>query len=391
MTSARTTIKSLHITNYKALSDVEISLEPLTIFVGRNGTGKSTILDCIQFITDAIRENLDFAVLINRNGIDSLVNHSSKSKRFEISMSFEFSETSLPWAQIKDLQTVETPVKGNYMLRIGGDRRGEYRIIDERYDCKEKKDSMSHRKFKKLMSENDFGDALANTNLFMNNIFTKSSFGFSDFLRRSQKYTIYPDSLRLPQRSANSQYMLANGENLATILKSLKERKPEVFSEIINALRAINPNIQSVDVIGVGGYLTIAFRHDKASNKNFTYLSDESDGTIRSLAILTAIYYSSIPRLIAIEEPELGIHPGGAKVLAEVLMDASKKHQILITSHNPDLLEWLPGESIRMVGMRDGNTYTDRLNESIIELIRDEMTSPGHLLRSGALSLENDE
>ncbi|MEZ4580739.1 MAG: AAA family ATPase [Caldilineaceae bacterium] len=73
--------------------------------------------------------------------------------------------------------------------------------------------------------------------------------------------------------------------------------------------------------------------------------SSMSDGTLRALGVLLAIFQSNVrqrgqkPLLIGLEEPEMALHPAAAGVLLAALREASRSIQILVTSHSPDLLD----------------------------------------------------
>ena len=70
---------------------------------------------------------------------------------------------------------------------------------------------------------------------------------------------------------------------------------------------------------------------------------------MRLLGLLTALYQERPPSLIGIEEPELTIHPGAQAVLADVMVEATLRTQVLVTTHSPDLIDRLPIESLRAV------------------------------------------
>jgi predicted ATPase len=92
-----------------------------------------------------------------------------------------------------------------------------------------------------------------------------------------------------------------------------------------------------------------------------------SDGTLRALGVLTALYQSSnggsrrVP-LVGIEEPEMAVHPGAAGVLRDALISASATTQVIVTSHSPDLL--------------DGKSVSDDWIISVVNLNGETMIAP---------------
>jgi predicted ATPase len=112
-----------------------------------------------------------------------------------------------------------------------------------------------------------------------------------------------------------------------------------------------------------------------------------SDGTLRSLGVLTAVFQQAGVRLVGIEEPELALHPGAASVLRECLVLASKARQIVVTSHSPELLDdevWRP-EHLRAVQVVAGATTVAALDEPTRSALRDRLYTAGELLRAGQL------
>lgn len=114
----------------------------------------------------------------------------------------------------------------------------------------------------------------------------------------------------------------------------------------------------------------------------------ESDGTLRALALATALAAfrdRSGPSLLAIEEPELGLHPGALAALWTVISAASGARTIVITTHSPDLLSRVPVEMVRVVHMDDGVTQVAPLESHQVEAVQKELFTTGDLLRIGAL------
>ncbi len=104
------------------------------------------------------------------------------------------------------------------------------------------------------------------------------------------------------------------------------------------------------------------------------------------LGLLTALYQEPPRTLIAIEEPELNIHPGALPVLRDVFLEVSQTTQILLTTHSPDLLEGIPPESLRVVEREQGITQVGPVAPDQIEAIRRKLFHPGEIMRIVGLS-----
>ncbi len=95
--------------------------------------------------------------------------------------------------------------------------------------------------------------------------------------------------------------------------------------------------------------------------------------------------------LVGIEEPEIALHPAAAGVLRDSLRDASRKTQVLVTSHSPDLLDDpdIRDEQILPVIAEHGETRIAPLDEAGRNAIRDRLYTPGELLRLDQLRPED--
>ena len=108
-------------------------------------------------------------------------------------------------------------------------------------------------------------------------------------------------------------------------------------------------------------------------------LSYESDGTVRLLAMLTALFQEPALSLIGLEEPELAIHPGAMAVLADTMIEAASRGQVLVATHSPDLIDRMPVESIRAVSAEGGSTTAGPVAHHQLESVRAGLFLPGEL------------
>jgi predicted ATPase len=116
-----------------------------------------------------------------------------------------------------------------------------------------------------------------------------------------------------------------------------------------------------------------------------------SDGTLRALAVLTALFQGNrdySPTLVGIEEPETALHPAASAALREALQRASEQTQVIVTSHSPDLLDdvSLSVESLLAVVAKAGETKIAPLDAASSDVLRGHLFSAGELLRLNQLA-----
>ena len=165
-------------------------------------------------------------------------------------------------------------------------------------------------------------------------------------LSHSAMYHIFPNSLRHPQKVAESYPLATGGENLASTLRDMAQKKSSFLPELKEALSVAVPGVRDIRV--VEGWQLLCggaqARRDDGTDKRASGLTFPMNPMAPSglLAMLTALFQDPAPSLIGLEEPELAIHPGAMAVLADTMKEASLRGQVLVATHSPDLINLLP-------------------------------------------------
>ncbi len=416
-------ITSVSTRNFRSIQDTELELGALTVLVGPNASGKSNLLDVLGFLGDIARFGLDSAIT-RRGGIDSVGRRTTSGRVTGPEVGFEY--------RFADF-TVE------YAFSLGRQGRGEFRVRKEYAKLKslgvEKPLSeieltdgrIIKPNLKRLISRIDSGDSdddghvdwlpsiarhlldvsddkelqlittdPARVSIFVAMIMSRftedDNEPYLDLDRTLQQlrgelsrfhlYHIFPNSLRDPQKVADSHPLAEGGENLASTLRDMIQRTNPYLPGIKTALNYAVPGISDIRVSSAGSYYVVELKHvkDPLSQRGSWFdLSYESDGTIRLLALLTALSQEPAPSLIGLEEPELAIHPGAMAVLAEAMNEAATRGQILVATHSPDLIDKLPIESLLAVAASDGSTRAGKVAEHQLKSVREGLFQPGEL------------
>jgi predicted ATPase len=140
--------------------------------------------------------------------------------------------------------------------------------------------------------------------------------------------------------------------------------------------------VQDIRVVEAGGYLVTQLKHEEQNGHAPWFpLAQQSDGTLRVLGLLAALYQATPHSLIAIEEPELSIHPGALAMLSEVIEEAATRSQVLITTQSPDLISCFSADQLRVVERVGTETQIGPIDERQREAINTQLFSAGDLLR----------
>lgn len=373
-------ITRVQIKNFRSLADVDVELNQLNVLVGKNGSGKSNFLDALRFVRDALQLGLDNAITA-RYGIDSLW-------RWAVTRKF-------------DLQITITIKTGGFHGEYGfilGRSKGTFHVKSEFSMCQRnnKTDSFEVKNGQLLVDIQSRNSAIipsqrdsVEKNALALPYLSVISPLFSQLRHElsGSFYSIFPNTLREPQIPSTNSTLNDNADNLASIIQKIKSQNTW-FEDLRTALSMVTDGIRDINVKAVGKHLTTELLHQdvKVSSRSvkepWFSLAQESDGTLRMLGLLVALYQKDNHNgLIALEEPELALHPGALTVLSEVIREASKRRQIIITTQSPDLISRFEAEELRIVERQNGLTSIGLLDETQRAVIEEQLFSAGDLLR----------
>jgi len=163
---------------------------------------------------------------------------------------------------------------------------------------------------------------------------------------------------RQPQKAdLPTEYLMETCKNLPLVLNSLR---PYVKTEIIEALDYLFPEIDDFNVQIEGGWVQLYLEEGQFSIP----ATRLSDGTLRYLCLIAILCHPTPPPLVCIEEPELGLHPDVLPHLADLMISASQRCQLIVTTHSDILVDALSEtpESVLVCEKKDGKTRMQRLN-----------------------------
>ena len=212
-----------------------------------------------------------------------------------------------------------------------------------------------------------------------------------DGFSRMGFYNLNPNIIQDLQDPDLGGMLMQNGSNLTSVFKQLSS---DVKENIEEYLAVIVPGVLRVHAQKFGPKEILQFKQRVIEDKDplIFYGSDMSDGTLRALGILVALFQGDqgaqkrVP-LVGIEEPEIALHPGAVAVLLDSLRDAAGRTQVIVTTHSPELLDdkHLNVDSILAVEAHDGNTVIAPVDEASRSVVQDRLFTAGELLRSNQL------
>jgi predicted ATPase len=395
-------IDSILIKRFHSIPAERVSLSNLLFFVGANGSGKSNFVDAFAFLSDLMEFPLQ-TVFDRRGGVMAVMNREpAPAAEFQTRGIHPPKDETLGLAV--EFSGVRDPSTGNGEVTIAGRYgfevlpTGLYSFRVAREQCfvrssdgrlawiDRKRDTM---KTSEKWLEPFAGSWDAPTALAMPLFGTVAPFSVvHNLLRDMRVYSIEPSKLREMQDVDIGSRLRGDGRNATSVLSEIARLSKRDEGRICELLAAVTPTITKVWVVKRGRQFAFRFKQQWDPQKLMLFDAfNMSDGTLRTLGILLAVYQKPSPSLVVIEEPELTIHPGALSAILDVLRFASEGMQVMATTHSADLLDakWLTDENLRVVSWQEGATRIAQLGDMPRTALRRHLMGAGELMRSNAL------
>lgn len=342
-------ITRLKIQNYKSLRDVEIPLKPFTVFAGPNNAGKSNILDCLHFLQQLAVQGAQ--AVHSRGGFPYIVWSGAVAGAITIELG-----ATIPMQGRERSLTYQVEIAGGLYL---------YSITKEHLLLEGKKILEFPDEQRMASVYNEEGVKIGGHGRgpqqpyfydFRDPTYYPLVGEFGSFVMQWAFYNFVPSRMRMPNPARKELHLQREGENLSSVLHSYQSEYSQYFSEVESLLKTGLPEIQRLlTALTEQGQTYVSIEEEGFSFRIPVWAM--SDGTLRLLGQLAVVSSPEPPPLACFEEPENCIHPHLLEQVVDVLKAASKKTQILMTTHSPYLLNFLRSpENLIVVEKAEGKT-----------------------------------
>jgi len=341
-----------------------IDLKPLNVLVGPNGSGKSNLLEAISLLRSSPKDLS--APVKEAGGVSDWLWKGALNRQASIE------------AVIGNTLKPEMPLRHFFSFTEHGKR---FEVTAERIENKDPypghdqpwfayKMENGHPRLKELESQEPdrplARESISPEESILSQVRDPERYPLlaylSDFYTRIRMYREWSFGRYTPPRQAQkadlpTAYLTETFENLALVLNSIR---PQAKKGLLESLQVLYPGIDDFNVQIQAGWVQL-YLEEGGFSIPATRLSD---GTLRYLCLLAVLCHPDPPPLVCIEEPELGLHPDVLPDLARLMINASQRTQIIVTTHSDILVDAMTEtpENVLVCEKPDGQTQIQRLS-----------------------------
>jgi predicted ATPase len=331
-------LQNIKIEGFKSIKTLDLKLSPINILIGSNGVGKSNFISFFKLVNNIYEQRLQQYSL--KSGVDNLLHYGRKNTN-EIKGYLDFGNNA-------------------YSFELEPSDDDTFFISNE---------------------ESIYFPAPNNKSFWVTNIkestIKKSSTRRNFFLREHlESYKIYhfhDTSSSAPLRSKantnDNRSLKEDGGNLPAYLYYLQEKYPLNFKRIEKIIQSVVPFFEKFDLepwFLDENKIELVWQ-EKEHPETYFNANHLSDGSLRFIALVTLLMQPNLPRVIIIDEPELGLHPTAINKLSGLIKSAAAKDcQIIVSTQSVTLLNNFEAEDIITVDKEDNQSVFRRLDKELL-------------------------
>lgn len=327
----------LSVSGFRSIRWLDLELGDLTVLVGANGAGKSNFVAFFHLLSSILSERLQQYVLA-RGGASSVLHYGPKlmgfiraklafsgekgTSSYRFSLGFAEPDRLVFWEEVLEFHPESGPGPFNRVINSGA----------------------VETNLKRYAAFDGEPELQAAARVFLKRLQDLRVYHFHD--------TSETAAIRLTQDIGDNRVLGRNGENLAAFLYMLQQSYPAHYDRILATVRLAVPYLQDLVLEPDPPNRTrIRLRwRDRSSDHEFG-AHQLSDGSLRAIALITALLQPEelLPALIAIDEPELGLHPSAVQTVATLIQSVASKRQVVVATQSSRLIAAFAPEDVVVV------------------------------------------
>lgn len=314
-------IRTVTIEGHTSIQGAQVDLRPLNVLVGANGSGKSNFVRVLELLGRIVDRDLQFYVGLE-GGASALLHRPSGTSEMSITVQAE---------------------QHTYLVTLM--RTADDRLI-----------------FSREMTVAPDGGPFSRGNL-ETHLHDMAATYLVDLLRGCRVFHFHDTSrnapVKHPHPTADNQMLRADAANLGAVLMRMRQNDEPAYRRIVGAIRQVAPFFRDF-VLEPETTDQVRLRWRQVDSDTVFSAHQMSDGTLRFVCLATLLLQSSLPNLIALDEPELGLHPYAIVQLADMLRAAATTSQVVIATQSVTLMDQFSLDDLIVVEREAGASVFSR-------------------------------
>lgn len=354
-------LKKIVLRGYKSIRDQTIELSDINLLIGANGVGKSNFLSFFQLLNHITRENLQNYVA-QKGGANTFLYGSAKQTRnISAELHFENKDEIL-----------------KYELHLAFAAGGRFFISEEKifWNTQGVDNEFS------LKAPTDETDLNAFLNRGGNVMEVFIAIDIRKKLENCKYFHLHDTSdtasIKQPTNIQDTAYLYNDCGNLSAFLLKLKNQHTKYYDRIIRYIRTVMPQFGDFELVQspTDKYSNLNWR-DRAGN--FFDASQISDGSLRFMGLATLLLQpeAALPKIMVLDEPELGLHPKALQLLRAMIEHTKRHSQLIIATQSANFLDEFSPEQVIVAERQNEETIFKKLSTTELKDWLDDYTLSG--------------
>jgi len=352
-------LNKISLEGYKSIRQCrDLPMGNLNVLIGANGAGKSNLISFFRLLNAAMRGELQ--VYVGQQGAAHSILHNGPKVCGEISASLQFEDET------------ETHLYASRLIYGAPDN---LTFASEKFRTTPRAGSAAPSS--ELIVRGGSESAVVQPRLRENE---RLKF-FASLVGGIGTYHFHDTSLlagvRGRWRVSDHRVLYANGENLAAVLSFLRGAHADAYGRILETIRLVTPFFGDFILEPPSASPELVMLNWRTKGSVYELGPHQlSDGTLRFMALATLLLQPAerLPRMIVIDEPELGLHPYAIKILASLLQDAANFTQIIVATQSAAFVDQMDPDDVIVANMVDGASQFERQSREKLKEWLEEYT-----------------
>ncbi|UCJ13795.1 MAG: AAA family ATPase [Phormidium sp. PBR-2020] len=341
-------LRQLKLDGFKSIKCLDLELSSLNILIGANGSGKSNLISFFKMLNEMMAGRLQQHIGISGRATSLLHFGAKITPQIQATLEFEVGGGVNQYQIRLCHASGDTLIFAKECLRFLESGSGKEKVDDL---------GSGHQETKIHQAVED-GKLTAKA--------------IQDLLTRCRVYHFHDTSATANVRQScyigDNRWLMPDAGNLAAMLHRFREEEGVYYRRIVDTVRLIAPFFEDFVLEADASNRLMLNWQSKDSDRPFGP-HQFSDGTLRSICLITLLLQpeSELPKLMIVDEPELGLHPYALRIIADLFGSVSLHTQVIVSSQSSPFLDYFETEDIITVDIAEKASQFRRLKSEELE------------------------